>query len=168
MRFPAMPVRLILQGSWLSCSPKKASNSRRRRRTRPLAVDYGRSSWMLAKTFPSEKTSVRFRSSESAMRPIAWPGLHAIFFAQVRKHFHRDFAEAFVGVGLRIIRDGVGVAQIFANGLEGLYLFLPGLGEIGFSAGTGGNALEHIRRDRVLGNLVGGDDVNRDSLVFRN
>src|SRR6185369_8435187 len=77
-----------------------------------------------------------------------------------------DFAETLVGVGLRVISHGVGVAEIFADVFEGFHLLLPGLGEIGFAAGALGDALEDVAGDGILVYFGGGDDIERNSFVL--
>src|ERR1700681_4707799 len=76
------------------------------------------------------------RASEPPARPVSGSGLHSIFLSHVREYFNRNFAETLVGVRLRIIRHRIGIAQIFADGLERLHLLLPGLGEIRLAAGA--------------------------------
>src|SRR5258708_38703414 len=81
---------------------------------------------------------------QSRMGTIPRPGANTILSADVRHHFNRDFAEAFVRVGGRIIGDRIGVAQRFADRLECFYLFLPCFSEIHLAAGTSGNAPENV------------------------
>src|SRR5271170_3605263 len=107
----------------------------------------------------SERTTV-WSSLKAALRTITRAGAHAILLANVRHDFDVDLAEALIGVGLRIIRNGVAVAQILANGFERLHLLLPGLRKIGFAAGAGGDAPEHVTRHRIFADVVGGDNVN--------
>ena len=70
------------------------------------------------------------------------------------------------GLRLRIVGDGVGVAQIFANVLERLHLLLPGLGPVGLAAGALRDALEDAARDRVLVHFAGRDHVDRNAFVL--
>src|SRR5512146_1796760 len=84
------------------------------------------------------------RSSEASPRPIARPRLDAIFFADVRSDFDGDLAEAFVRVGSGIVRHRVRVAKVFTDGFEGLYLLLPGSGEVSLASGAQGEPAEHI------------------------
>src|SRR5580704_165374 len=105
---------------------------------------------------------------KSPTRAISRPGAHAIFLAGVGNDFDVDLAESLIRVSLRIVSDGVAVAQILADGFERFHLPLPGFGEIGFAAGTRGDALEYGAGHGILIHVVGGDDVDRDAFVFGN
>src|SRR5439155_577331 len=82
-----------------------------------------------------------------AARLIAGPATDAPLLAGVINRFDGDFAEALVGIRLRVIRHGVRIAQILANVLERFDLLLPRLSEVGFAAGALRDALEHVARD---------------------
>src|ERR1019366_9347341 len=66
---------------------------------------------------------------------ITRPAADAPLLAGIVGRVDGNLAEPLIGVGLRTIRNRVGVPQIFANVFEGFHLLLPGLGEIGFAAG---------------------------------
>src|ERR1035437_9368650 len=103
---------------------------------------------------------------QHAARPIARPASDAPLLARIVGRVDGNLAEPLIGVRLRIIRNRVGVPQIFANVFEGFHLLLPGLGEIGFAAGPLRAAFENVARDRVLVHFGGGDHVERNALVL--
>src|SRR5689334_19761758 len=107
-----------------------------------------------------------FAELKSAPRTISRAGLDAILLPDVGGDFHRNLAEAFIRVWLRIISDRIGVAQVLANVFERLYLLLPSLGEVGLAARAAGNAPEHAARNLIPVDLAGRDHVDRDSFVF--
>ena len=90
----------------------------------------------------------RKRRLEAAAGPITRTGPYAILLCHITRDLHADLAESFVRIRLWIIRDRVGVHEIFADVFERFDLLLPGLGEIGFPARAGRDAAEHAARDR--------------------
>src|SRR5919112_681427 len=92
----------------------------------------------------------RARGSEAAARPVSRTALDAVLLPEVGCNLHRDPAESFVWVRLRVVRDRIRVAEVLANALESLHLLLPGLGEVRPSASPLRDALEHAARNRVL------------------
>src|ERR1051326_3844109 len=70
---------------------------------------------------------------ESASRAIAGSRTHPVLVTGVRRNLDRDLAEPFVRIRLRIVGDGVAVAQILADVFESFHLLLPRLREVGFA-----------------------------------
>ena len=103
---------------------------------------------------------------ESSARPVAGAGADAVLLAHVGGNLDGNLAEALVGIGGRVIGDGVGVAERLADGFEGFHLPLPGSGEEGLAAGALRDALEDAGGDGILVDLVGGDDVDGDAFVL--
>ena len=77
-----------------------------------------------------------------------------------------DPAETFVRIRLRIVGNGIAVAEIFANGFESFHLLLPGFCEVTLAARVRRDAFENRARYRVIRHLAGGDDVNRNAFIF--
>src|SRR3954452_9779433 len=74
---------------------------------------------------------------------IAGPTLYPELSARVRRDLNGNLPEPFVRIGLRIVRDCVGVAQVFADAFERFHLFLPGLCEVCLAARTSRDSLEN-------------------------
>src|ERR1039457_42672 len=72
----------------------------------------------------------------------------------------RDGAPAAIGVRLRIVTEGIEVAEVVADGVKRLFLVLPTLGKIGFASGDLAHAFEDGRGDRFGLCLLGADHVN--------
>src|ERR1019366_4250660 len=103
---------------------------------------------------------------QHATGAITRPAADAPLLAGIVGRVDGNLAEPLIGVGLRIIRNRVGVPQIFANVFEGFHLLLPGLGEIGFAAGPLRDPFENVARDRVLIHFGGGNHVEWNALVL--
>src|SRR5436305_708840 len=89
-------------------------------------------------------------NSKHAARPIPGAGADAPLLPGITDNFHRDFAEPFVGIGLRIVGDGVRVAQILADIIESLHPLLSRLDPVSLAAAALRDAAVNAARNRVF------------------
>src|ERR1017187_4876776 len=140
-------------------------------RTKRKALCHGRTPWWKGTENPQHAPTnggmAAWKAAlQHAARPISRPAADAPLLPRIVGRVDGDLPEPLIGVGLRIIRDRVGVPQIFADVLERFHLLLPGLGEIGFAAGPLRDSFEDVARDGVLIHFGGGDHVERNALVL--
>src|SRR5262249_24623491 len=86
-----------------------------------------------------------------------------IFFRGRSCQFYFDGSPPTVWIVFGGVAEGIEMADILADGSEGLLLTLPTFGKVDFSAGGLGHALKYGSRNRILFGFVGADYIDGNS-----